>query len=203
MDNGVTFSPAGLGVIGALLLALAGAIKFLFAAYAASRDAREAELREQRDSFRKGWEKSLATLEGEAERLQVARGQVPSPIPAPVKAEHNSPSSERQLVAAEFQTLNARHVAATLAVEGVDSAVVPPVPPTDIEKIAAAVKDLLAAQPVPTVVEIVKISPAVAEAIAVAVKEAVPIESTPVAVVAVSPEAASAIKQAVTVEPTR
>jgi hypothetical protein len=125
MNDGITLNPASIAVVGVLLSALVGCIVFLFRLYQSGVAAQMTELREQRDSFKKVADRAVVTLEGEAERRQVARGEVPIPKILPVTAEHNSPTTERQRVAAEFETLNARQVAARLAIEGPVSAETP------------------------------------------------------------------------------
>jgi len=108
--------------LSAVIGGLGGAIGIIFRLLMAAKDEQIKEMREQRDSFHKAAERAVATLEGEAERRQVQRGEVPIPKIAPQISEHNSPASERQKNAAIFGTLNARLVAAQLALEGTPEA---------------------------------------------------------------------------------
>ncbi len=113
--NDIAFSPAGIAVITALLGTVAGCVVVIFKLFLVSKDAMIAELREQRDSLKKVADRAVASLEAEAERQQLTRGETPIPRLKPVAPEHNSPTSERQQQAADLGTLQAREVAAKLA----------------------------------------------------------------------------------------
>lgn len=128
----VTFSTSGIVIITGLLGAIAAALTAVSKLLLAAKDEQIKELREQRDSFKKVADRAVSALESEAERRQIARGESPIPMIAPVVREHNSPPTERQRIAADFETLNARQVAAKLAIEGVikkESVTLPVEPP--------------------------------------------------------------------------
>lgn len=117
-DGDVSFSASTLAVFGTVLGGVVGALITIFRLLLAAKEAQLAEIREQRDSYRKGWDRSVSLQESEKDRVLLAAGKVPIPKVAPVIAEHNSPETERQTEAAALATLLARQVATELTVQG-------------------------------------------------------------------------------------
>jgi hypothetical protein len=113
----VTFSTEGIAVISVLLVALSGTVTYLFRQLLS-------ELREQRDSYKKLAVSATVVLEEAAVRHQKQHGIQPIPLIPPVVPQHNSPTSPKQREAADFATLQARTVAATVAIQ-----LKPPEPP--------------------------------------------------------------------------
>lgn len=114
----IEFSESGIAIIGALLLALSGAIVAIFKLLMLAKDSQVTDMKEQRDAFKKGYERSIELLEVEAQKQELARGGIPIPKLAPVKPEHNSPTTEKQQMSADLSTLKAREVAAKLMLQG-------------------------------------------------------------------------------------
>lgn len=142
MNDGTVSVATALLVATPLLTALAAALAFVFKLYAKSQSDQLAEMREQRDSFRKGYERSVESLEAEATKRKQATGEVVIPVVRQTKAESNSPTTERQQFASDIESLKAREEAAKLALTELP-------PPTVL----------------PAVVNVVEIAPAAAAAI--------------------------------------
>jgi hypothetical protein len=122
----ISFSPGALTIIGAVVTALWVTLGVIGKLLLKSKDdqyanlkencmSEKAELREQRDSYKKVGDRAVTTLELVSERQMIAKGGVPIPKIAALIPEANSPATERQKNAAEFGTLVARLVAAQLA----------------------------------------------------------------------------------------
>ena len=114
----IEFSAEGLVVIAALMGALAAALVAVFKLYDASRQAQIEDMRQQREGYRKGYERTVALLEAAAQKQVRARGGTPIPKLAPVLPEHGSPVSEAQQAAADLGTLKAREAVAALILGG-------------------------------------------------------------------------------------
>lgn len=117
-EEGISINVATAAAFGALLLAVAGALTVVFRLLMVAKDSQIAELREQRDSYKKGYERAVVTLEAVSDKQQLERGQVPIPKLAPPIPDHNSPTSERQKFSSEMEALKARHAAAELIIRG-------------------------------------------------------------------------------------
>lgn len=133
----IRFSPAGLAVIGTLLTALAATVRKLYldglAANAArydqllkesaadkteaarDRDAREADLKKERDTVRNMLVSAVANLEIAAGQARKLRGIAPLDKVADVVPEANSPPTQEQIDTADLATLRARLTAASLS----------------------------------------------------------------------------------------
>jgi hypothetical protein len=129
-------------VTAAVVAPLGTAVVFLFKLYASIMKDQLAEMREQRDSFKKGYERAVESLEAEAAKKKQLMGEAVIPVVPQGSPEHNSPTNERQQFASDIESLKARDVAANLILKGVAD---------DTE---------------PGKVEIVKVSPEAAKAIA-------------------------------------
>jgi hypothetical protein len=123
----ITLSTEAVVTIGALLATLGGVVAFLFRMLIAAKDADLADMKEQRDGYKKLAASAAASMEDAAVRRQQAQGATPVPMVAPVAAQHNSPTSEKQQEAADFATLQARVVAAQLVI---DAPIPAPLTPT-------------------------------------------------------------------------
>lgn len=124
----VTFSDAGLGIIGVLLASLAGAFTKVGLLLLKAKDDRLAADAERHkgelaaaQSRAKSYEEigleSIRNLEAAAREKRRSEGR-PMPVPvAPVVAEHGSPTTQEALETAKLQTIRARLVAATHALD--------------------------------------------------------------------------------------
>lgn len=111
MDNGITFSPAGIAVITVLLGSVAGALGVIFKLLMASKEAQLADMKGQRDNAIKVAEKAADSMEAEADRILARWAKVGIAIPKsvqPVEPDHNSPVTEQQQKDADYATVKAR-----------------------------------------------------------------------------------------------
>jgi hypothetical protein len=103
------------GGIVAIIVALWGAVFAIGKLLLAAKDSQVAEIKEQRDSYRKAAQRTADNLTAISDRDKIAKGEVPLPKVAPIVPEKNSPTTPRQQFSAEYQTLLAQITAAELA----------------------------------------------------------------------------------------
>lgn len=115
--DGITLSGSAVTIISILMGSLVTALVFVFKLYVSAMKDYIRELQERCASLLLISTKAVARLEKEADRRQLALGKKPIPKLIPVEAEHNSPTTERQKNAAEFQSIKARLIAATLILD--------------------------------------------------------------------------------------
>ncbi len=113
-DSGITLNAATVGVVGVLLSSVVGALVVIFRLLMAAKDAQIAEIREQRDGFKKVADRVVTTLEAVSDKQQIDAGGVPIPKLTKPIPEHNSPTTERQLFSSDIESLKAREAAAKL-----------------------------------------------------------------------------------------
>lgn len=113
----VSFSTEGLAIIAGLLACLTGAVTVLHRALIAAKDAQIAAKASQNASLNEMASEAITNLEIAAAKHLAASGKVP-PLPlVPVVPEHNSPTTEKQRIDAERETLRARLTAAALQLD--------------------------------------------------------------------------------------
>ena len=130
--EGISLNGVTAAAMGALLIAVSGALTFVFKLLfnllmaskdqqLVDKDRQLAEWKERAASFQKLAERSVQSQEEKVAQELAARGIDGVPLLAKVPASHNSPVSEAQQFSADFESLKARQVAAELAL-----AVLPP-----------------------------------------------------------------------------
>jgi hypothetical protein len=110
----VSFSVAGIAIITTLLGAVAGALVIIFRLLMAAKDQQIADIKEQRESYKKVAERTVATLEQVSNQKVIDGGGVPIPKIAPIVPESNSPTTPSQQFSADLETLKARQLVASL-----------------------------------------------------------------------------------------
>jgi hypothetical protein len=120
----VSFSVAGIAIITTLLGAVAGALVVIFKLLMAAKDQQIADIKEQRESYKKVAERTVDTLEQVSNKKVIDAGGVPVPKISPIVPESNSPTSPAQQFSADLETLKARQLVASLVL-------LPPVKPAE------------------------------------------------------------------------
>ena len=126
MPDGISLSPAALGLIGALSLACVALVALLYrqmlgghaqtvARLVTAHLEASTDLKRERDSYRSMASDAVNGLETVVEMIRAERGLPATEVVAPVKPFHNSPITASQQEAADLATLQARLAAANRA----------------------------------------------------------------------------------------
>ncbi len=99
------------------IASLSAAVALVFKLLMRSKDEQLAEMTSQRNSYRQMAYESTAHLETLARRKRDKDGKPPVEPLLPIVPEHDSPTTRKQLDAADLQTARAKLTAATLALE--------------------------------------------------------------------------------------
>jgi len=108
--NGATLAVVS-GIIGAIVLALTT----IFRLYVAALQNQISDLKERLASMQKLAEKNVDEWKDAAKAELASKGMTGAALLAAVPASHNSPVSEQQQFAADFESLKAQQIAAELA----------------------------------------------------------------------------------------
>lgn len=111
----VTFSTEGIVVISGLLVALSGALVFMFKLYQRVMDERAAVLENRCKSYESIGIEAVRALEMKVRRDMIKDGKTPLAPVVAVVGEHNSEMTPNQRATADLATLRARVTAAKLA----------------------------------------------------------------------------------------
>jgi hypothetical protein len=110
----VRFGGNEIAIIGVLLSAVIGALITIFKLLLVAKDAAMADVKAERENYKKAADDAVRMMEGYAAALRQAKGEPPVAPLAAVRPEHQSPVTERELTTAHQATLRAAVTAAAL-----------------------------------------------------------------------------------------